>query len=100
SLTISSVPIPGCARRLSKKGSRSLTRKSHSLCRTIAASHQRGVDVDAPAGVKTNKPNWEEHAMESTPLSRRDMLKGTVTLAAAASVGIATTTRWRRADAQ
>jgi methyl acetate hydrolase len=38
--------------------------------------------------------------MTSTPLSRRDVLKGTVALAAAASVGIATTTRWRRAEAQ
>ena len=38
--------------------------------------------------------------MTSTPLSRRDMLKGTVALAAAASVGVATTTRWRRAEAQ
>ena len=32
--------------------------------------------------------------------SRRDMLKGTVALAAAASVGVATPTRWRRAEAQ
>ena len=38
--------------------------------------------------------------MTSTLLSRRDMLKGTVALAAAASVGVATTTRWRRAEAQ
>jgi len=38
--------------------------------------------------------------MTSTPLSRRDVLKGTVALAAAASVGVATTTRWRRAEAQ
>ena len=38
--------------------------------------------------------------MTSTRLSRRDVLKGTVALAAAASVGVATTTRWRRAEAQ
>ena len=38
--------------------------------------------------------------MASTPLSRRDVLKGTVALAAAASVGVATTTRWRRAEVQ
>ncbi len=38
--------------------------------------------------------------MISTLLSRRDMLKGTVALAAPASVGVATTTRWRRAEAQ
>ena len=42
----------------------------------------------------------EEHAMTSTLLSRRDMLKGTVALATAASVGINTTTRLRRAAAQ
>jgi hypothetical protein len=38
--------------------------------------------------------------MTSTSLSRRDRLKGTVVLAAVASVGVATTTRWRRAEAQ
>jgi CubicO group peptidase (beta-lactamase class C family) len=38
--------------------------------------------------------------MTSTLLSRRDVLKGTVALTAAASVGVATTTRWRRAEAQ
>jgi methyl acetate hydrolase len=38
--------------------------------------------------------------MTSTSLSRRDVLKGTVALAAAASVGVATTTRWHRAEAQ
>src|SRR5216683_7077334 len=38
--------------------------------------------------------------MTSTPLSRRDVLKGTVALAAAASVGVVTTTRGRRAEAQ
>jgi hypothetical protein len=37
--------------------------------------------------------------MTSTLLSRRDVLKGTVALAAA-SVGINTTMRWRRAAAQ
>jgi CubicO group peptidase (beta-lactamase class C family) len=42
----------------------------------------------------------EEHAMTSTPLSRRDVLKGTVTLAAAVSVGIDTVARPRRAVAQ
>jgi methyl acetate hydrolase len=38
--------------------------------------------------------------MTSTPLSRRDMLKGTVALAAALSVGVDTTRRSRRAVAQ
>jgi len=38
--------------------------------------------------------------MTSTLLSRRDMLKGTVALATTASVGVATTTRWRRVEAQ
>ena len=38
--------------------------------------------------------------MTSTLLSRRDLLKGTMVLAATASVGVATTTRWRRAEAQ
>src|SRR5262245_7828700 len=64
-----------------------------------ATGHQRGREVDGPAGVKTTKPNREGHTMTSTLLSRRDMLKGTVALAAA-SVGINTTTRLRRASAQ
>jgi CubicO group peptidase (beta-lactamase class C family) len=38
--------------------------------------------------------------MTSSSLSRRDMLKGTVALAATASVGVATTMRWRGAEAQ
>jgi hypothetical protein len=56
-----------------------------------AAGLQRR-DVDGSAGVNTTMPNREEHAMTSTPLSRRAMLKGTVALAAV-SVGAATTTR-------
>src|SRR5438093_11386395 len=46
-----------------------------------AVGHQRERDVNGPAGVKTTKPNREEHAVTSTPLSRRDVLKGTVALA-------------------
>jgi CubicO group peptidase (beta-lactamase class C family) len=38
--------------------------------------------------------------MTSTLLSRRDLLKGTAALAATASVSVATTTRWHRAEAQ
>src|SRR5216683_3854689 len=38
--------------------------------------------------------------MTSTPLSRRDVLKGTVALAAAVSVGVDTATRSHRAEAQ
>jgi len=38
--------------------------------------------------------------MTSASLSRRDLLKGTMALAAVASVGVATTTRGRRAEAQ
>jgi methyl acetate hydrolase len=38
--------------------------------------------------------------MTSTLLSRRDLLKGTVALAAATSVGVIATTRWHRAEAQ
>ena len=59
-----------------------------------------GEGLDDPASVETNKLNREEHAMTSTLLSRRDVLKGTVALAAAASVGVATPTQWRRAEAQ
>ena len=67
---------------------------------TNACPHVSAVCLAGPAGVNTTKPNREEHAMTSTLLSRRDVLKGTVALAAAASVGVATTTRWRRAEAQ
>jgi methyl acetate hydrolase len=52
----------------------------------------------AKEGYMTN-PNREEHAMTSTPLSRRDVLKGMVALAAV-SVGVDTATRLRRAAAQ
>lgn len=38
--------------------------------------------------------------MTSTPLSRRDVLKGTVAFAAAVSAGVGTATRSRRAEAQ
>ena len=38
--------------------------------------------------------------MTSTLLSRRDMLKGTMALAATTSVGVTATTRWHRAEAQ
>src|SRR5439155_5857897 len=65
-----------------------------------SAGHQRGREVDGPAGVNTMKPNREGHAMTWTLLSRRDMLKGTMAIAAAASVGVNTVTRSRRAAAQ
>src|SRR5262249_14936346 len=39
-------------------------------------------------------------AMTSIPLSRRDVLKGTVAIVAAASVGVDTATRSHRAEAQ
>jgi hypothetical protein len=56
--------------------------------------------LTSPASVKTNTPNREEHAMTSTPLSRRDVLKGTVAIAAAALVGVDNATRSHRAEAQ
>src|SRR5262249_19249301 len=63
-----------------------------------AAGLQRR-DVSGSAGVNTTMPNREEHALTSISLSRRDMLKGTVT-PAPPSGGVAPTTRWRRAEAQ
>jgi hypothetical protein len=71
------------------------------LRQRYAADPQKGIrEADSPDGVTPKKPNREKPAMISTLLSRRDVLKGSVAIAATASVGIATTTRSRRAEAQ
>jgi methyl acetate hydrolase len=66
----------------------------------MAMAARGGWRLTSPASVKTNKPNREEQAMTSTPLSRRDVLKGTVAIAAAALVSVDTATGAHRAEAQ